>query len=44
MIDVTTTGINDHKLEWKDILKALSDEGLKSVMIEGGGTCINSLL
>lgn len=43
-IDVTTTGINDHKLEWKDILKALSVEGLRSVMIEGGGAIINSLL
>ncbi|KAH6674370.1 dihydrofolate reductase-like domain-containing protein [Halenospora varia] len=43
-VDVATTGINDHKLEWKDVLKALSAVGLRSVMIEGGGIVINSLL
>jgi 2,5-diamino-6-(ribosylamino)-4(3H)-pyrimidinone 5'-phosphate reductase len=31
-------------LDWKDILDALSAEGLKSVMIEGGADVINSLL
>lgn len=43
-IDVLTTGSNDHKLEWKHVLKALSAEGLRSVMIEGGAAVINSLL
>jgi len=33
-----------HNLDWKEVLKAISAEGLKSVMIEGGGTVINSLL
>ncbi|KAI6709201.1 hypothetical protein PZA11_000503 [Diplocarpon coronariae] len=32
------------KLVWTDILKALSSEGLRSVMIEGGASVINSLL
>ncbi|KFZ16170.1 hypothetical protein V502_05227 [Pseudogymnoascus sp. VKM F-4520 (FW-2644)] len=43
-IDVTTTGTNGHNLEWKNVLKALSAEGLNSVMVEGGGAVINSLL
>ncbi|TVY62276.1 2,5-diamino-6-ribosylamino-4(3H)-pyrimidinone 5'-phosphate reductase [Lachnellula suecica] len=43
-VDAQTTGANGQKLDWKDILKALSAEGLRSVMIEGGGAVINSLL
>ncbi|KFY25595.1 hypothetical protein V493_04573 [Pseudogymnoascus sp. VKM F-4281 (FW-2241)] len=43
-VDTTTTGTNGHNLEWKNVLKALSAEGLKSVMVEGGGAVINSLL
>lgn len=43
-VDVATTGTNDHNLEWKDVLKALSAEGLRSAMVEGGGIVINSLL
>lgn len=31
-------------MDWTTLLKALSKEGLKSVMIEGGATIINSLL
>ncbi|CAI6312755.1 unnamed protein product [Periconia digitata] len=31
-------------LEWDDILRVLAEKGLKSVMIEGGGHVINSLL
>lgn len=42
-IDVETTG-SGHKLEWRDVLVALSAEGLRSVMIEGGAAIINSLL
>jgi 2,5-diamino-6-(ribosylamino)-4(3H)-pyrimidinone 5'-phosphate reductase len=41
---IAATDISQHRLDWKDILKALSAEGLKSVMIEGGGDVINSLL
>ena len=29
---------------WEDVLRTLSEEGLDSVMIEGGGSVINSLL
>lgn len=43
-VDVTTTGTNGHNLEWRNVLKALSAEGLNSVMVEGGGAVINSLL
>lgn len=43
-LDFTTTDIGEHKLKWTDVLKALSTEGLRSVMIEGGGAVINSLL
>lgn len=43
-VEVTNKETGDHSLEWKDILKALSEEGLGSVMIEGGGAVINSLL
>ncbi|MCJ1339102.1 2,5-diamino-6-(ribosylamino)-4(3H)-pyrimidinone 5'-phosphate reductase [Bachmanniomyces sp. S44760] len=32
------------RLEWRHILQALASEGIKSVMIEGGGTVINELL
>jgi 2,5-diamino-6-(ribosylamino)-4(3H)-pyrimidinone 5'-phosphate reductase len=32
------------KITWKSILTCLFDEGIKSVMIEGGGSVINDLL
>ncbi|KAK4126145.1 hypothetical protein N657DRAFT_295314 [Parathielavia appendiculata] len=32
------------RFEWEDVLRALKREGLGSVMIEGGGDVINSLL
>ncbi|KAF2468582.1 bacterial bifunctional deaminase-reductase [Lindgomyces ingoldianus] len=32
------------RIGWVDILKALREEGIKSVMIEGGGAVINDLL
>ncbi|CAF9918983.1 MAG: 2,5-diamino-6-(ribosylamino)-4(3H)-pyrimidinone 5'-phosphate reductase [Heterodermia speciosa] len=35
---------NRHRLRWEAILKALSAEGIRSVMIEGGGKVINDLL
>lgn len=34
----------DHRLDWGELLMTLKQEGLKSVMIEGGGQVINSLL
>ncbi|KAH0542856.1 hypothetical protein FGG08_002811 [Glutinoglossum americanum] len=34
----------DGKMRWVDILDHLKAEGIKSVMVEGGGTVINSLL
>ncbi|KAI4287388.1 MAG: hypothetical protein L6R35_003354 [Caloplaca aegaea] len=35
---------NKWRLRWEAILKALAAEGVRSVMIEGGGTVINELL
>lgn len=32
------------RFEWADVLAALKTEGIKSVMVEGGGEVINSLL
>ncbi|KAI1300073.1 dihydrofolate reductase-like domain-containing protein [Xylaria venustula] len=32
------------RLDWRDILSAVRQEGLRSIMIEGGGKIINSLL
>lgn len=32
------------RFDWNDMLEALGQEGLSSVMVEGGGTIINSLL
>lgn len=32
------------RFSWRDILSALIDEGIKSVMVEGGATIINDLL
>jgi 2,5-diamino-6-(ribosylamino)-4(3H)-pyrimidinone 5'-phosphate reductase len=37
-------GRHSKKLKWRDILRTLSAEGLRSVIIEGGGAVINSLL
>jgi 2,5-diamino-6-(ribosylamino)-4(3H)-pyrimidinone 5'-phosphate reductase len=33
-----------HHFKWADILDCLAEEGLRSVMIEGGGRLINSIL
>ncbi|KAM0706659.1 hypothetical protein Q7P35_005987 [Cladosporium inversicolor] len=35
---------DDGTMEWEEILEALKAEGIKSVMIEGGATVINTLL
>lgn len=36
--------IGEHRLDWSEILQTLVKEDLASVMIEGGGAVINSLL
>ena len=41
---ITVGGGDENRFEWGDVLRALSAEGLRSVMIEGGGAVINSLL
>ncbi|KAI9768976.1 MAG: 2,5-diamino-6-(ribosylamino)-4(3H)-pyrimidinone 5'-phosphate reductase [Geoglossum simile] len=43
-LKLSTTDVGGHRIDWKDILRALTVEGLKSVMIEGGRAIINSLL
>lgn len=40
----TITEDGHKRLDWRHILKELGDEGIKSVMIEGGAGVINSLL
>ncbi|KAF7591713.1 2,5-diamino-6-(ribosylamino)-4(3H)-pyrimidinone 5'-phosphate reductase [Aspergillus hancockii] len=39
-----STGEGVQRLDWGVLLRCLWEEGLRSVMIEGGGTIINSLL
>jgi 2,5-diamino-6-(ribosylamino)-4(3H)-pyrimidinone 5'-phosphate reductase len=39
-----TTLISRVRLDWRDILSTLKNEGLESIMIEGGASVINSLL
>lgn len=34
----------DGRMDWKEILRKLKDESIGSIMIEGGGSVINSLL
>ncbi|EPE36509.1 Dihydrofolate reductase-like protein [Glarea lozoyensis ATCC 20868] len=41
-IEIDTGG--ERKLGWRDILRALKEEGLNSVMIEGGAGVINELM
>ena len=43
-IEVQRVGDGESRVEWREVLRVLSAEGLRSVMIEGGGTVINSLL
>lgn len=44
VLKATATNTGQHKLEWGKILEVLGNEGLKSVMVEGGAAVINSLL
>lgn len=43
-LDVAKTEDGEHKIDWSVLLRSLQQEGLHSVMIEGGGSIINSLL
>ncbi|KAF2837461.1 putative riboflavin biosynthesis protein Rib7 [Patellaria atrata CBS 101060] len=39
-----TVGMGERGLEWGEVLRVLGREGIRSVMVEGGGKVINSLL
>ncbi|EAW12435.1 RibD family protein [Aspergillus clavatus NRRL 1] len=43
-LDAMTTAAGEHRMDWSVVLECLKTEGLGSVMVEGGGTIINSLL
>ncbi|KAF2761898.1 putative riboflavin biosynthesis protein Rib7 [Pseudovirgaria hyperparasitica] len=43
-LGIKTSDIGSHRLDWSELLQTLKAEGLDSVMIEGGGQVINSLL
>jgi 2,5-diamino-6-(ribosylamino)-4(3H)-pyrimidinone 5'-phosphate reductase len=43
-LPLVTSPDGKEQLEWRSILAALKKEGLESVMVEGGGAVINSLL
>ncbi|KAK0718211.1 dihydrofolate reductase-like domain-containing protein [Lasiosphaeria miniovina] len=44
VMDIATLDVGEHRLNWHGLLVALKANGLNSVMIEGGGQVINSLL
>ncbi|KAI1650765.1 putative riboflavin biosynthesis protein Rib7 [Daldinia loculata] len=41
---ISDVGLNNRRFDWRAILAAVRNEGLQSIMIEGGGEVINSLL
>ncbi|ROV98330.1 hypothetical protein VMCG_07150 [Cytospora schulzeri] len=43
-VDFTTSDSGQHRLDWGGLLLTLKQSGLNSVMIEGGGRVINTLL
>lgn len=43
-LNIPTSESGNHRIDWKQLLLALRTKGLRSVMIEGGGHVINSLL
>ncbi|PLN75344.1 bacterial bifunctional deaminase-reductase [Aspergillus taichungensis] len=43
-MDVATTETGKHRIDWEAVLQRLREEDLHRVMIEGGGSIINSLL
>ncbi|OCK79811.1 putative riboflavin biosynthesis protein Rib7 [Lepidopterella palustris CBS 459.81] len=44
ILGISDTGPLKGRLDWVDILQGLAWHGIKSVMVEGGGTVINDLL
>lgn len=43
-LDIPTSESGKHRIDWNELLVTLRSNGLHSVMIEGGGHVINSLL
>ncbi|KAJ5587235.1 uncharacterized protein N7459_003000 [Penicillium hispanicum] len=43
-LKMNTSDAGQHRIDWNDLLPTLRSCGLRSVMIEGGGQVINSLL
>lgn len=43
-LEMDTSPDGHHKIDWRNLLVVLRSHGLRSVMIEGGGQVINSLL
>ncbi|BDD63648.1 2,5-diamino-6-(ribosylamino)-4(3H)-pyrimidinone 5'-phosphate reductase [Monascus purpureus] len=43
-LNTTSTETEAHRFDWTAILGSLTNEGFRSVMIEGGGAVINTLL
>lgn len=43
-LDMDTLQDGHHKIDWRNLLVVLRSHGLRSIMIEGGGQVINSLL
>lgn len=43
-LNIPTSESGNHQIDWKQLLVTLRTKGLRSVMIEGGGHVINSLL
>lgn len=43
-LNTISTEAEAHRFDWTAILRSLTNEGLRSVMIEGGGAVINTLL
>jgi 2,5-diamino-6-(ribosylamino)-4(3H)-pyrimidinone 5'-phosphate reductase len=43
-VQILNCNPTDGRFDWEDILRLLADQGIKSVMIEGGGDVIRTLL
>ncbi|KAJ5781252.1 hypothetical protein N7457_006412 [Penicillium paradoxum] len=44
MVNMLRTHTGGHQIDWQDLLVTLKSNGLRSIMIEGGGQIIKSLL
>lgn len=44
MVVITASDNGEHHLDWYGTVRTLKENGLSSVMIEGGGQVLNSLL